>query len=108
MSGPHVPMTRDDDLDTRRSKHHVHRHRAAAHWRLAAELAQNFPKVEVDCDAIFVRDGDVITSAGVTAGIDLALSLVEEDFGADVARATARYLVVFMARGAGSRSSACG
>jgi AraC-like DNA-binding protein len=55
----------------------------------------------VDRDAIFVRDGEVVTSAGVTAGIDLALSLVEEDFGPDVARATARYLIVFMARPGG-------
>jgi transcriptional regulator GlxA family with amidase domain len=75
--------------------------RAATHWRLAAELAHNYPRVEVDRDSIFVRDGHVITSAGVTSGIDLALSLVEEDFGADVARATARYLVVFMARAGG-------
>jgi len=75
--------------------------RAATHWRLAAELAHHYPEVEVDRDAIFVRDGGVITSAGVTAGIDLALSLVEEDFGVDVARATARYLVVFMARAGG-------
>jgi transcriptional regulator GlxA family with amidase domain len=75
--------------------------RAATHWRLATELALNYPKIQVDTDAIFVRDGDVVTSAGVTSGIDLALSLVEEDFGAEVARATARYLVVFMARAGG-------
>jgi transcriptional regulator GlxA family with amidase domain len=75
--------------------------RAATHWALVDELAHGFPRIEVDRDAIFVRDGDVVTSAGVTAGIDLALSLVEEDFGPDVARATARYLIVFMARPGG-------
>lgn len=75
--------------------------RAATHWRLVDDLARSFPKVKVDCDAIFVKDGSVVTSAGVTAGIDLALSLVEEDFGPEVARATAKYLVVFMARSGG-------
>lgn len=75
--------------------------RAATHWLLAGELARTFPDVRVDRDAIFVRDGKILTSAGVTAGIDLALSLVEEDHGPDVARATARYLVVFMARPGG-------
>jgi transcriptional regulator GlxA family with amidase domain len=57
--------------------------------------------VSVEDDPIFVRDGHVVTSAGVTAGIDLALALVEEDHGADLARAVARQLVVFMARPAG-------
>jgi transcriptional regulator GlxA family with amidase domain len=75
--------------------------RAATHWRLTPELEENFPTIEVDRDAIFVRDGKVITSAGVTSGIDLTLSLVEEDFGPDVARAAAKYLVVFMARPGG-------
>jgi transcriptional regulator GlxA family with amidase domain len=75
--------------------------RAATHWQLIPELERNFPKIEVDRDAIFVRDGKVITSAGVTSGIDLTLSLVEEDFGPDVARAAAKYLVVFMARPGG-------
>ncbi|MCW2886576.1 MAG: AraC family transcriptional regulator with amidase-like domain [Streptosporangiaceae bacterium] len=76
-------------------------HRAATHWRWVPELAANFPKIMVDRESIFVRDGKVMTSAGVTAGIDLALSLVEEDFGPEVARATAKYLVVFMARPGG-------
>ncbi|MGI8333196.1 GlxA family transcriptional regulator [Actinomadura scrupuli] len=75
--------------------------RAATHWRWAADLAAHFPTVKVDTDSIFVRDGNVITSAGVTAGIDLALSLVEEDYGPETARATAKYLVVFMARPGG-------
>jgi transcriptional regulator GlxA family with amidase domain len=75
--------------------------RAATHWQLAADLATAYPKVSVQPDPVFVRDGTVVTSAGVTAGIDLALALVEEDHGADVARAVARELVVFMARPAG-------
>jgi transcriptional regulator GlxA family with amidase domain len=75
--------------------------RAATHWQFAGDLARAFPTVRVDRDAIFIRDGKVLTSAGVTAGIDLALALVEHDHGPDVARATARYLVVFMARPGG-------
>ncbi|MFF2226619.1 GlxA family transcriptional regulator [Streptomyces globisporus] len=75
--------------------------RAATHWRLAGELAAAYPAVRVECDPLFVRDGHVITSAGITAGMDLALSLVEEDHGAGTARDTARELVVFMARPGG-------
>ncbi|WP_405670198.1 DJ-1/PfpI family protein [Streptomyces sp. NBC_01527] len=75
--------------------------RAATHWRLAADLAARYRGIDVDCDAIFVRDGRFITSAGITAGIDLTLSLVEADLGADIARATAKHLVVFMARPGG-------
>ncbi|MFK4148419.1 GlxA family transcriptional regulator [Streptomyces sp. NPDC004065] len=76
-------------------------HRAATHWMLAPELARTFPRVQVDSDSIFVRDGRIISSAGVTSGIDLALSLVEEDYGPKVARAAAKYLVVFLARPGG-------
>ncbi|MFD4746116.1 GlxA family transcriptional regulator [Streptomyces rubiginosohelvolus] len=75
--------------------------RAATHWRLAGELAASYPAVTVESDPLFVRDGHVITSAGITAGMDLALSLVEEDHGAGTARETARELVVFMARPGG-------
>lgn len=75
--------------------------RAATHWRLAGELAAAYPAVTVESDPLFVRDGPVITSAGITAGRDLALSLVEEDLGADPARDTARELVVFIARPGG-------
>jgi transcriptional regulator GlxA family with amidase domain len=75
--------------------------RAATHWQLAAELAVRYPLVSVEPDPVFVRDGAVFSSAGVTAGIDLALALVEEDHGPDLARAVARQLVVFMARPAG-------
>ena len=75
--------------------------RAATHWKYCATLAQRFPAVHVEPDPIFVCDGPVWTSAGVTAGIDLALALVEEDLGRDVALAVARYLVVFLKRPGG-------
>ena len=73
----------------------------ATHWKAAEALARAFPKVRVDSDSIFVKDGDVYTSAGVTAGIDLALALVEEDLGRAVALQCARELVVFMRRPGG-------
>jgi transcriptional regulator GlxA family with amidase domain len=75
--------------------------RAATHWKYCARLAQRFPSVRVEPDPIFVRDGPIWTSAGVTAGIDLALALVEEDLGRSVALAVARYLVVFLKRPGG-------
>ncbi|XXS80765.1 DJ-1/PfpI family protein [Sorangium sp. So ce176] len=75
--------------------------RAATHWRAAAALARAYPGVDVDADAIFVRSGKIYTSAGVTASIDLALSLVEEDLGYDVALKVARDLVVFLKRPGG-------
>jgi transcriptional regulator GlxA family with amidase domain len=75
--------------------------RAATHWSYCAELARRFPKVRVESDPIFVRDGSVWSSAGVTAGIDLALALVEEDLGTMLALSVARYLVVFMKRPGG-------
>ena len=75
--------------------------RVATHWSFCAELARRFPAVHVESDPIFVRDGPVWTSAGVTAGIDLALALVEQDLGRTVALAVARYLVVFLKRPGG-------
>ncbi|HEY6889806.1 MAG TPA: GlxA family transcriptional regulator [Solirubrobacter sp.] len=75
--------------------------RATTHWNYCAVLAQRYPEVEFDPDPVFVRDGNVWTSAGVTAGIDLALALVEEDLGAEVALAVARLLVVFFKRPGG-------
>jgi transcriptional regulator GlxA family with amidase domain len=75
--------------------------RAATHWASAGELARRHPAVRVDPDAIFVRDGDVWTSAGVTAGMDLALALVEEDLGRRAALEVARWLVVFVRRPGG-------
>ncbi|WP_437842563.1 GlxA family transcriptional regulator [Sorangium sp. So ce1153] len=76
-------------------------HRAATHWSAADTLARQFPAVEVDPDAIFVRSGKIYTSAGTTASIDLALSLVEEDLGYDVALEVARGMVVFLKRPGG-------
>jgi transcriptional regulator GlxA family with amidase domain len=75
--------------------------RAATHWRHSQELALRFPTVQVEPDAIFVEDGKVMTSAGVSAGIDLSLALVEEHYGAEVARAVAKDMVVFMQRPGG-------
>ncbi len=75
--------------------------RAATHWAMCDMLSQRFPKVRIDRDAIFVREDAVWTSAGVSAGIDLALALVEEDCGHDVAMEVARELVVFLKRPGG-------
>jgi transcriptional regulator GlxA family with amidase domain len=75
--------------------------RAATHWSYCADLARRFPAVRVESDPIFICDGSIWTSAGVTAGIDLALALVEQDLGRAVALAVARYLVVFLKRPGG-------
>jgi transcriptional regulator GlxA family with amidase domain len=75
--------------------------RATTHWAYCAQLARRYPAVTVEPDPIFVRDGNVVTSAGVTAGMDLALALVEEDLGRDVALEAARELVVFLQRPGG-------
>jgi transcriptional regulator GlxA family with amidase domain len=75
--------------------------RATTHWKVAGELAARCPTCHVEPDAIYVRDGTTYTSAGVTAGIDLALALVEEDHGPDVARSVARSMVVYMQRAGG-------
>ena len=80
---------------------HLDGRRATTHWQHCAELAAAFPKVRVEPDAIFRRDGKVITSAGVTAGIDLALHLVEEDFGRALAFSVARQMVVYARRPGG-------
>ncbi|MFI6865340.1 GlxA family transcriptional regulator [Nocardia sp. NPDC050406] len=75
--------------------------RATTHWRHTGTLARAHPSITVEPDAIYVRDGSVYTSAGVSAGIDLALALVEADEGADLAREVARDLVVFLQRPGG-------
>ena len=75
--------------------------RAVTHWTRCTELAQRYPAVRVEADPIFIRDGTVWTSAGVTAGIDLALALVEEDVGRALALEVARHLVVFLKRPGG-------
>jgi transcriptional regulator GlxA family with amidase domain len=72
--------------------------RATTHWRACDLLARSFPLVQVEADPIYVRDGNVFTSAGVTAGMDLALAMVEDDHGRDVALAIARRLVLFLRR----------
>jgi transcriptional regulator GlxA family with amidase domain len=72
--------------------------RVTTHWRFAAELASRFPRLKIDANALYIRDGKFYTSAGVTAGIDLSLALIEEDFGPRVALGVARELVVYMKR----------
>jgi transcriptional regulator GlxA family with amidase domain len=72
--------------------------RATTHWASAAELQRAYPQVHVDPDPIFVNDGPIWTSAGVTAGMDLALALVEQDLGRDAALDIARHLVLFLRR----------
>src|ERR1700730_905503 len=75
--------------------------RATTHWHDAALFARAFPDITVEPDAIFVRDGDVFTSAGVSSGIDLALALVEMYYGAELVREVARSLVVYLKRAGG-------
>jgi transcriptional regulator GlxA family with amidase domain len=75
--------------------------RATTHWAWCDALAGAFPRVRVERDPIYVRDGRVWTSAGVTAGIDLALAMVEEDLGREVAMLVARHMVVFVRRAGG-------
>ncbi|MFJ8229714.1 GlxA family transcriptional regulator [Streptomyces sp. NPDC094448] len=75
--------------------------RATTHWRHVRTLARLHPRVRVEPDALHIRDGRYLTSAGISAGIDLTLALVEEDHGPDIAREIARELVVFMQRPGG-------
>jgi transcriptional regulator GlxA family with amidase domain len=75
--------------------------RAATHWMYAPQLAERHPRVTVEPDAIFVRDGRIWSSAGVTTGIDLALALIEQDTGREVAIKVARILVVYLKRAGG-------
>ena len=75
--------------------------RATTHWSWCARLARQFPAIRVEPDTIYVKEGPIYTSAGVTAGMDLALALVEEDLGRDVALAVARELVLFLRRPGG-------
>jgi AraC-like DNA-binding protein len=75
--------------------------RVTTHWAWAKELAERFPKARVEMDRIFIADGPVWTCAGMTACIDMALGIVERDVGADIARATAKMLVVHHRRAGG-------
>jgi|HubBroStandDraft_1064217.scaffolds.fasta_scaffold00101_28 transcriptional regulator GlxA family with amidase domain len=77
--------------------------RATTHWRFARDVAARFPAIRLDPDAIFVKDGALYSSAGITAAIDLALALVEEDCGPELALAAARDLVVYLKRPGGQR-----
>lgn len=76
-------------------------YRATTHWRAAAELRRQFPNVDVDGEKIYIKQGRIWSSAGITAGIDLALALVEEDLGVEVSRAVAQELVVYHRRPGG-------
>ena len=75
--------------------------RATTHWNFARDLRHRFPKVSVEEDRIYIIDGPVWTSAGMTAGIDLALAMIEKDLGAETARSVARKLVVYQRRAGG-------
>jgi transcriptional regulator GlxA family with amidase domain len=75
--------------------------RVTTHWARARQLATEFPGIEVDADPIYIRDGKYWTSAGVTAGIDLALALVQDDLGVEAAQMVARWLVMFLHRPGG-------
>jgi transcriptional regulator GlxA family with amidase domain len=75
--------------------------RATTHWDRTADFVTRYPRVKLESDRIFVRDGQLWSSAGISAGIDLALAMVEDDFGEEVARATARQLVVYHRRAGG-------
>jgi transcriptional regulator GlxA family with amidase domain len=75
--------------------------RATTHWFHAARLQQRYPRIRVDSNRIFIRDGALWTSAGISAGIDLALAMIEEDLGAEVAANVARQLVVYHRRPGG-------
>ena len=75
--------------------------RVVTHWSRCAELARRYPALQVEADPIFINDGKFWTSAGITAGIDLALALVEDDLGHELALAVARHLVVFLKRPGG-------
>lgn len=72
--------------------------RATTHWHFARELASSYPQVVVDPGPIFIRDGNVITAAGITSALDLSLALVEEDHGPDLARSVSRMLVTYLQR----------
>lgn len=75
--------------------------RVTTHWLFARELQEQFPAAQVDADRIFINDGPVWTSAGMSTGIDLALGLIEADYGAELAAAVAKKLVVYHRRGGG-------
>ena len=75
--------------------------RATTHWMHARDLQRRFPEVKMDEDKIFINDGPIWTSAGMTAGLDLSLALIEKDLGPEIAKAVARKLVIYHRRGGG-------
>ncbi|MGL6062344.1 MAG: GlxA family transcriptional regulator [Bradyrhizobium sp.] len=75
--------------------------RATTHWQRTGHFVASYPKVKLEPDQIFVRDGDVWTSAGITAGIDLSLAMIAEDYGEEIAQKTARQLVLYHRRSGG-------
>lgn len=75
--------------------------RVTTHWECATRLRNEYPNLDVDADQIFIRDGNLCTTAGVTAGMDLALALVEEDYGRELALIVAGYMVMFLKRPGG-------
>ncbi|MBS3953321.1 MAG: GlxA family transcriptional regulator [Methylomicrobium sp.] len=75
--------------------------RATTHWNWCEELALNYPAIQVEVDHIFIRNDSIYTSGGITSGIDLALAMVEEDWGRELALCVARYLVMFLKRPGG-------
>jgi transcriptional regulator GlxA family with amidase domain len=77
--------------------------RATSHWKFGKELARHYPRVQVESEPIWVRDGNIYTSAGISAGIDLALAWVEEDCGSALAHEVARELVLFLRRPGGQQ-----
>jgi len=79
----------------------LHRRRVTTHWMFSELLATAYPSIEVDSSLLFARDGNIYSSGGITAGIDLALALVEEDLGREIALAAARMMVVFPHRPGG-------
>src|SRR6202171_3474773 len=75
--------------------------RATTHWSRTRHFLSAYPKIKLEADKIFIRDGNIWSSAGISAGIDLALAMVSEDFGDEVARSTARQLVIYHRRAGG-------
>src|SRR5439155_7246011 len=89
------PTRRSSDLGLLDGK------RAATHWKWATELANKFKNITVDPGPIYIRDGNTYTTAGITAGMDLALALVEDDLGAPMALKVAREMVLYLRRAGG-------
>lgn len=77
--------------------------RVTTHWKFAADVARRFPALRLTPDAIFIKDGPIYSSAGITASIDVTLALIEEDYGPKLALAVARDLVVYVKRSGGQR-----